>query len=171
MISDPGQQPPAPTTAFGRPVMKFVLVLGTSVLPGLVFLSGVLASSTHGWEKIANGAAVLALTVSGIRTARLGIFAGPDHLVVRDYFRTYRIGWEEISSFEMPPPYPAWRKAGLRIHLSDGRLISATLYTRGQLDTGRAARVAVEKLEQLRQQRIGNDSADQKLPIALPEQQ
>jgi hypothetical protein len=45
------------------------------VVPGLVFLSGALVNSTHGWEKIANEAAVLAFTVLGVRTARLGIFA------------------------------------------------------------------------------------------------
>jgi len=66
------------------------MVLLTSVVPGLVFLSGVLVTRTHGWEKIASGAAVLAFAVLGVRIARLGIFAGPHHLVVRDCFRTYR---------------------------------------------------------------------------------
>jgi hypothetical protein len=131
-------------------------VLLTSVIPGLVFLSGALVSSTHGWEKIANGAAVLAFAILGVRTARLGIFAGSGQLLVRDYFRTYQIGWPEIARFEMPPRYGTWRNTGIRIHLTDGRLISATLYRRGRLDSGRAARTVVQELERLRRFNIGD---------------
>ena len=79
------------------------MVLFASVGPNLVFISGVGSSSTHGWEKIANGAAVLVFAALGVRIARMGIFADHTELVVRDYFRTYRVGWEEISAFEEPP--------------------------------------------------------------------
>jgi len=143
------------------------MVLLTSVVPGLVFLSGVLVTRTHGWEKIASGAAVLAFAVLGVRIARLGIFAGPDHLVVRDCFRTYQICWPEIARFEMPPRYGTWPKTGLRIHLTDGRLISATLYGRGRFDTGRAAGTVVRELDKLRRQRIA-DRADQQPPTTAP---
>jgi hypothetical protein len=122
----------------------------TSVLPGLVFLSGALDYTTHGWEKVASGAVVLACVLFGVRVARLGMFAGPEQLVVRDYFRTYRIRWTEIASFEPPPPYETLRKAGLRIRLVDGHVISATLYARNGLDTGsRATLDAVQKLNRL----------------------
>jgi hypothetical protein len=46
------------------------------------------------------------------------------------------------------------RKTGLRIHLRDNRVISANLYARGIIDSGRAARTVGEELEQLRHQRI-----------------
>jgi len=134
----------------------------------LIPFSGMMTDTTHGWEKVGSGAAFLVLVVLAIRIANLGIFAGPDQLVVRDYFRTYRIRWEQISGFEKPPPYGTLRKAGLRIHLSDGRVISATLYGRSGADSGHAASVAVEKLEQLRQQHIGDHGADQQLPTPPP---
>jgi hypothetical protein len=134
-------------------------------LGALVFFSGMVADTTHGWEKVGSGAAFLVLA---IRIASMGIFAGPDQLVVRDYFRTYRIGWQEISGFEQPPPYGTWRKAGLQIRLSDGRVISATLYGRGGVDSGHAASVAAEKLEQLRRQHMGDYSADRQLPTPPP---
>jgi len=107
--------------------------------------------STHGWEKIASGAAVLVCAIIGVRLARLGIFAGPDELLVRNFSRAYQIRWPEIARFEMPPAGDL-RKAGLRIHLIDGRLISATLYGRRQLDSHDAARDTIQELEQLRQQ-------------------
>jgi hypothetical protein len=131
--------------------MRWWQVLLTSVLPGLVSLGGVLA--THGWEKIANGVVFLAFAVLGVRTARLGIFAWPDHVVVRDYFRTYQIRWSEISSFEVPPPYGTWRNSGLRIRLVDGRLISASLYARNPFDTARRrTEDVVQELNQLLKQ-------------------
>jgi Bacterial PH domain len=129
------------------------MVLLTSVLPGLIFLSGVLVNTTHGWEKIANGVVVVAFAALGVRTARLGIVACPEHLVVRDYFRTYRVRWTQIAGFELPPPYGRWRKAGLRIRLLDGQLISATLYARNLFDTGRRpARDIVRELNRLLRQ-------------------
>ena len=132
------------------------MVLLTSVAPGLIFLSGVLVSSTHGWEKIANGTAVAAFALLGVRTARLGIFATPEQLVVRDYFRSYHVLWSEIASFEMPS-YGAWRNVGLKIHLTDGRLISATLYGRTPLDSGRVQRTVIQELDRLRRQRTPPD--------------
>jgi hypothetical protein len=163
---DSGYPPATPTVAFRRSWARWLMVLFTSVAPGLIFLSGVLVNSTHGWEKIANGAAVLAFAVLGVRTARLGIFAWPERLVVRDFFRTYQIRWPEIASFEMPAPYGTWRKSGLRIHLIDGRVISATLYGRGQLDTGRAVRTVVQELDRLRRQKTGDRAADAPPPAS-----
>lgn len=105
----------------------------------------------------------LAFAVLGVGTARLGIFSGPGHLAVRDIVRTCQVCWPEIASFEVPPRYGTWRKAGLRIHLIDGRLISATLYARGGFGAGRAAATAVRELDKLRRQRIA-DRADQRPP-------
>jgi hypothetical protein len=73
---------------------------------------------------------------------------------VRDFFRAYEIRWPEIARFEMPRT-GALRKAGLRIHLIDGRLISATIYGRRQLNTHDAARQTIQELGQLREQYAG----------------
>jgi hypothetical protein len=156
---DPDDAPASPAVACRRSLYRWWMVLLTSVGPGLIFLSGVLVSSTHGWEKIANGAAVVAFALLGVRTARLGIFAKPDQLMVRDYFRSYHVLWSEIASFEMPPPYGTWRKVGLKIHLTDGRPISATLYGRTPLDSGRGAHTVIQELDRLRLQRIGDWTA------------
>jgi hypothetical protein len=143
------------------------MVFLTGAVPGLVFLSGVLVNSTHSWEKATSGAAVLAFAVVGVCGARLGIFASSGELVVRDYFRTYRIRWPEIAFFEMPPRYGTRRKTGLRIHLTDGRLISATLYGRNVLGSGRAACNVIRELDKLRRQHTG----DQQLPTLSPRQE
>lgn len=90
-------------------------------------------------------------------------------MVVRDFFRTYQLAWRDISAFEMPPRYRTWRKAGLRIHLLNGQLISATLYSRGRLDSGNAARKVIGELEQLRHQRTQDADAILQPPIAPPE--
>jgi hypothetical protein len=152
MIGSSGERPPV-TVAFRRSAIRWLWVALISGVPGLIFLSGVLTPTTHGWEKIASAAVVLAFAMLGIRIARLGIFAGPDQLVVRNQFRSYRIGWREISAFAMPPPYGSMSNTGLRIHLLHGRVISATLYSRGPFDSGRAAGTVLEELEQLRRQR------------------
>jgi hypothetical protein len=88
-------------------------------------------------------------------------------LAVRNWFRTYRIAWQDISAFEMPPLYGTLRKAGLRIHLLDSRVISATLYARGIFDSGRAARTVAEELEQLRRQRVPDAVTARQPPGAI----
>lgn len=168
LAHDPGRQGPGSTweppaisaqsaalpsmVAFRRSPMRWLIVVLFSATPGLIFLSGLGVSSTHGWEKFANGAALLAFVAFGIRIAKLGIFAGPEQIVVVNYFRTYRIGWAEVVGFEAPPTYGTLRHSGLRIHLTDGRLVSATLYQRGAWDVGTAAGSVVRELERLRQQ-------------------
>jgi len=167
VISESGDQPR--TVAFRRSLARWPTVVCASVVPGFICFGGLVASSTHGWEKIASGAALLAFVIFGIRIARLGIFAGPDQLAVRNYFRTYRIAWQDISAFEMPPRHGTLRNAGLRIHLLDNRVISATLYARGGIDSGHAARRVVEELEQLRHQRVENAVATQQRPATISE--
>jgi hypothetical protein len=171
VTNESGRSPAAPSQAFRRSLMRWWMVMLTSVLPGLIFLSGVLVDSTHGWEKIANGAGVLAFAIFGVRTARLGMFAGSEQLVVRDWFRTYQVRWSEIASFELPPPYGTWRKVGLRIHLVDGGLISATLYGQNMFDTGRrSVRAVIQELDRLRAQN-SDRTAESRPLLALPDQQ
>lgn len=143
------------------------MVFLTAVVPGLIFFGGVIADNTHGWEKIASGVALLACVILGIRTARLGIFASSEQLVVRDYFRTYWIRWQDIASIEMPPRFGTWRKDGLRIRLTDGRLVSATLYARGRLDFHHAPRAVVQELDRLRKQFIHDRIDELRSPTEL----
>jgi hypothetical protein len=122
---------------------------------GLLLLCDLAVSMPLGY-KTASGATALVFAYLAIRAARAAIVAEADHLVVRDIHRTYQIGWQEIARFETPPPYGTWRKAGLRIHLIDGQMISVIAYAQGLLDTGRPEVTVVRELEQLRRQRTGN---------------
>ena len=83
----------------------------------------------------------------------LGVFADADRLVVRNYFSTHQIRWPEIARFEYQGSSEAgsWRKSGLKIHLSDGRLISVSVYSPIHFyDSSSAGYQATEKLEALR---------------------
>jgi hypothetical protein len=102
---------------------------------GVIFLAGLGSPTTHGWEKAGNAAAVLAFAIWRIRIARTGIFAGPEQVIVRNYFRTYRVGWAEITGFELPRYRPR-RQNGLGICLTEGAMIRATLYARAAADRG-----------------------------------
>lgn len=119
----------------------------------MIFLAGAGSSTTHGWEKVASAAGLLAFATLGVRIARTGIFAGPEQVIVRNYFRTYRVGWAEITGFD-PPRYRGRRQNGLGICLTDGAMIRATLYARGAADRGTAARTVIQELERLRSQRV-----------------
>jgi hypothetical protein len=137
---------------FRRTALRLWLILLLSGGPGLICLGGVASYTTHGWEKVFSAVGLLACAIWGIRIAMTGIFAGPEQVIVRNYFRTYRVGWAEITGFD-PPRYLARRQNGLGICLTDGAMIRATLYARGAGDSGTAASKAIQELERLRSQR------------------
>ena len=149
---------PSPDVVFRRSAWRRLLAVSLSGAIGLLLLCN-LATSRHASYKVAGGAAALLFGYIAIRAARAAIFAGADHLVVRDVYRTYRIGWQEIARFEAPPRWGTWRKIGLRIHLRNGQVIAVIAYARGLLDTGRPEEAAVLELEQLRRQRTGNPTS------------
>jgi hypothetical protein len=152
VTTDSGAPQPPPDVIFRRSARRRffgVLCFGTI---GLLLLLGLAATMPLGY-KAASGAAALVFAYLAIRAARAAIVAEADHLVVRDMHRTYRIGWREIARFETPPSYGTWRKAGLRIHLIDGQMISVIAYAQGLLDTGRPEATVVRELERLRRQR------------------
>jgi len=127
---------------------------------GLLFLSGLGAAAD--WAKIPCAALSLALGFYGVRTIMLGVIADADRLVVRNYFSTHQIRWPEIVRFEYQGSSEAgsWRKSGLRIHLSDGRLISVSAYSSIHFyDSANAGRQAMRKLEALRQALSGSGTA------------
>lgn len=127
---------------------------------GLLFLSGLGAAAD--WAKIPCAALSLALGFYGVRTIMLGVVADADRLVVRNYFSTQQIRWPEIVRFEYHGSSEAgsWRKSGLKIHLSDGRLISVSAYSPIHFyDSANAGRQAMRKLEALRQALSGSGTA------------
>jgi hypothetical protein len=152
VTTDSSAPPPPPDVIFRRSAGRRFLGAFLFGAVGLLPLGGLTARVPVGY-RLASGAAALFFAYLAIRAARAAIIAEADRIVVRDIHRTYQIGWREIASFETPPRYGTWRKAGLRIHLTDGQVISAIAYAQGLLDTGRPEAAAVHELEQLRRQR------------------
>lgn len=81
---------------------------------------------------------------------RMGLFAGPSQLVVRNLFHRHAIGWDEIESFRPPVPYGAWRGAGLQILLHTGVTVHASLYSRGPFNRATFADDVTEELEAMK---------------------
>jgi hypothetical protein len=122
----------------------------------LIALTGVFTS----WDKSADApasieqqlvlapAAIACLWIT-VRILRQGIFAKPSALTVRNVLRTSELAWDEITSIDPPLPYPAWRKAGIRVELTDGRTVSAGLYAAGPFNSTGFADEVVARLRQL----------------------
>jgi hypothetical protein len=157
MHDSPEHSPQAPTVAFRRPIPQGLMIALVTVL-ALVVLSGLVADNTDALQRVLIGAALSMCVILIVRIARMGVFADHGRLVVRNFFVSYKIAWSQIAKFEMPPPYGNLRKTGLRIYLQDGRIISATLYSRGGIDqfadvTGRSSCQVIEELRRLQQER------------------
>ncbi|MER7901436.1 PH domain-containing protein [Streptomyces sp. NPDC096046] len=75
--------------------------------------------------------AALVGVVLAVRIARLAIVTTPDHLLVRNLFRSYKVPWAQISSIDRPRLHGATRKTGIVINRTDGSSLSATAYVRG----------------------------------------
>jgi hypothetical protein len=168
VTTDTGPPQPPADVFFERGFQNFLMALLVGV-GSLLPLSALAVDSTHGWEKVAAGAAFLACVTLAVRSWRLAIIARPDQLVVRNFFRTVRISWQDIAAFETPPPYGALWKAGLGIRMKDGRLIAATAFGRNQYETGRVQAAVMRELEELRHQRAGDRAPDGQPPQPAPD--
>ncbi|WP_420803218.1 PH domain-containing protein [Streptomyces spiramyceticus] len=83
------------------------------------------------------------------RAARLAIVATPDHLVVRNIFRTHTVPWGEIASIAPPKSYGATRKGGIIVSRIDGSSLSATAYVRGPHNRDSFAVSVANNLQQM----------------------
>lgn len=151
-VSSNPDQPPSLKVTFRRPLLTLLYVVALSVVPGVIFLSGVMVTSTHGLEKAGNGVAVLVCVALGIRLAGLGVVADDDRIVVRNIFRTHRIRWPEITRFE--EEQQVFLRKGPRIHLIDGRFVAVTIYAKGETE-GRPARRLIQELATRWRQLVG----------------
>lgn len=66
---------------------------------------------------------------------RSGILIEPGLLTNRRMLWTNHVPARDIVRFEPPPPNGALRRTGLRIVLVDGRILSATAFTKGRGDS------------------------------------
>jgi hypothetical protein len=117
---------------------RWVLV-GLAGVMLLVALSGTIASDADAGpgalQQIVCGLSAASLAVLMVRISRLAVVVTPEHVQVRNLFRSYRLRWGDVEEVEEPPLYGAWRRAGLRFHVKGGRIISATAFTRGLIDS------------------------------------
>ena len=169
MTRDSKLSHPASTVSFRPSVAVRWLVLPIVVGGWLVVFRLRWSLDPAGLQKVTNAAIVAWVFVEVVRAGRAGVIARPEQLVVYKGFRTYWIRWSDITNIEMPGDYKTWRIPGVRIHLVDGRVITATLYPGHRLNSPKEARAVLDEFDQLRRYRIGERvwaSAD--LPCALP---
>lgn len=85
-------------------------------------------------QRIAWGSILSATVVLMWRTARLAVVLRDRGVIVRNLFRTHRLGWQDVRAVDPAPPYGALRKAGMQFRLAGGDVVSASAFTRGPLD-------------------------------------
>lgn len=93
--------------------------------------------------------AALAGIALAVRVARLAMVATPDHLLVRNIFRTCKVPWKQIASIEPPKQYGATRKTGIVITRTDGSSLSATAYVRGPHNRAQFAESVTRDLQRI----------------------
>lgn len=131
---------------------RWLLVLWAS-LAALVALSGLFVSddpeaSPSSLQRLICAVILVALVLVALRTARLAVIVDDEAgLVIRNIFRTYRLGWDEVSAVAEPPPYGTWGRGGVRVKLKDGRLLSATAFVKGPFDPQSVGQRLVTELQ------------------------
>ncbi|MDP9428153.1 MAG: hypothetical protein M3Q47_04420 [Actinomycetota bacterium] len=87
---------------------------------------------------LANMVSALAvLSVAGLavyRILHMAIAVTPGRVTVRGFWTTRSVRAADVLRFEPPPPYGTLLRAGLRVVLIDGRVLTACVFGLGQLD-------------------------------------
>jgi hypothetical protein len=68
------------------------------------------------------------------RAIRCGILVQPGWMTNRRMLWTNRVPAQDIARFEPPPSYGALGRTGIRVVLHDGRVLSATAFSKGKID-------------------------------------
>jgi Bacterial PH domain len=100
-------------------------------------------------QRVACSLGCAGLLVVVVRSARLGIFTSVDGVLFRNVFRTEHASWAEIVTFEPPPAYGTWRKAGLRARLVDDRVIASTAVQRGLVEGPTSSQAVTDYLNSM----------------------
>jgi hypothetical protein len=79
------------------------------------------------------GIAALLLLLAIVRTVGLSVVLRRDDLEIHNFWRTRRPAWGDIVHVA-PPRYGHYRRAGIRVTLRDGQMISASAFIQGRLD-------------------------------------
>jgi hypothetical protein len=135
------------------------ILVGLAGVMLLVVLSGIVAGDTDAGpsllQQIVCAVSAAILVVVMIQISRLAVVLTPEHVQVRNLFRSYRLRWGDIEAVEEPTLYGTWRQAGLRLRATGGHLISATAFTRGLIDS---PNVGAEVVAAIRARMAGADT-------------
>jgi hypothetical protein len=88
---------------------------------------------------------------AGARSAMVAVVATPDVLIIRNFFSTRRIRWNDIATIERP--WPFWPFAfenlrnGLRVRLRNGSTVVASAYSPAGGDSPDFADNVIEDLQ------------------------
>jgi len=102
----------------------------------------------------------------GIRSAMVAVTATPDRLIVRNFFTTRRIPWNQVRTIERPRPWVdagrnsgfANRNNGLHIRLTDGRTRIAGAFTPAGWDPPNFADAVIQDLRRYARQAAAGSS-------------
>ncbi len=146
---------------FSRPGTKATVLLTVGIVP-LLLLVAALNPSGFWWARLIAGVVVLGASVVMARIVLVAIVAKPDRLVIRNLRDTHRIPWSQVAEiFETPPPPPSAyrdnplyrREIDLLVGLTDGSVLSATLYSHRLFhDDHSGRREVIDQLNELRRQ-------------------
>jgi hypothetical protein len=146
---------------FSRLGTKATILLTVGIVP-LLLLVAALNPSGYWWARLTAGVVVLAAGILMARIVLVAIIARPDRLVIRNLRNTHRIPWCQVAEiFETPPPPPSVyrdnplyrREIDLLVGLTDGSVVSATLYSHRLFqDDHSGRREVIDRLNDLRRQ-------------------
>jgi hypothetical protein len=103
------------------------------------------------------GIAALILVLAIIRTVGLSVVLRPDDLEIHNFWRMRRLGWDDIVDVA-PPRYGHYRRAGIRVTARNGRVISASAFIAGRLDSSsRGEQVTAQIRERIAVTRASDD--------------
>lgn len=101
-------------------------------------------------SRVAFACVALASAFLLVKVVRMGMFTDEDGLTVRNLWRTHRVAWDAIAGIERPARYGTFRNTGIKIGLTDGSTVYASLYSAGPLNRPGFADETIAELERLR---------------------
>jgi hypothetical protein len=130
-------------------------------------LAGIFASGVLWWARVLSWLGTAIVIVLCWRIMRLAIVATSWGLTIRNFRNTHRVAWADVEEIFRPGPVPlavyrenplAQQKLGLFIRLTEGAVISCTIYAPwlssdrygGNYALGRRADKAIDALNEMR---------------------
>ena len=102
-------------------------------------------ASTGALRIVAAVVGVGAICAAGMRAFRIGLWASPERICIRNYWRSYDVAWSDVIDVSSEPDFRSAR-GGWRFKLRDGHKILLLARPRGRRSFGESHRlVSVSK--------------------------